>query len=339
MSGTLSDVGMEIGNRQNAAGGCLRAGLAAWRSNSHLSAGGPVIVDAHSIALYAMAARAAATEVPILVSGPSGAGKEVMARYIHDHSHRADSPFLAINCAALPEAMVELLLFGHARGAFTGAAGAAAGLFRAASGGTLFLDELGELAPALQAKLLRAVEQREVLPLGEAAPVAVDVRIVAATNRDLGAEVEAGRFRPDLYWRLAAFPLALPPLASRPADILPLVARLLPAHSISEAALERLLAHGWPGNVRELAHVLQRAAILAGDEPITAEHLPAIAPLSATLPARLRTEEAQALHVAIAVSGGRREAAQRLGISERSLRYKLAALAGRPRGSRTMVLQ
>ena len=343
MSGTLSDVGMKNGNGQDAGGGRLRAKLAIWRTtgsagNLH-TAGGPVIVDAQSLALYALAARAAATDVPILVSGPSGTGKEVMARYIHDHSRRATGPFLALNCAALPEAMVESLLFGHARGAFTGAAVAAAGLFRAASGGTLFLDELGELAPALQAKLLRAVEQREVLPLGEAAPVPVDVRIVAATNRNLMAEVENGRFRADLYWRLAAFPLALLPLASRPGDLLPLVARLLPAHPISEEALERLLAHGWPGNVRELAHVLQRAAILAGDSMITPDHLPALSLPPAGLPARLRAEEAQVLHAAIAVSEGRREAAARLGISERSLRYKLAALAGRPRGNRAMVLQ
>lgn len=301
---------------------------------------GPVIADPASVALHAMAARAATTEVPILVTGPSGAGKEEMARFLHRHSRRAAGPFVALNCAALPEAMAEALLFGHARGAFTGALGSAPGLFRAAHGGTIFLDELGELPLPLQAKLLRAIEQREVLPLGETAPVAYDARLVCATNRDLPAEVEAGRFRVDLYWRLAAFPLDLPPLSARPADILPLIARFLPRQPISEAALETLIARDWPGNVRELANALQRAAILAADAPILPCHLPAAPRPEASpeaspeaLPDRLRTQEADAIHAALAVTGGRREAARRLGISERTLRYKLAAIAGRPRAA------
>lgn len=288
-----------------------------------------------------MAARAAATDVPVIVNGPSGAGKEEMARYLHRHSPRANGPFVALNCAALPEAMAEALLFGHARGAYTGAQGAAPGLFRAADRGTLFLDELAELSLPIQAKLLRAVERREVLPLGETSPQRFDARIVAATNRNLWVQVEAGRFRADLYWRLAAFPLTISPLRERPGDILPLVARFLPDAPISEEALEALIAHPWPGNIRELANVLQRAAILAGKGAIRTCHLPPAAAPPTALPDRLRAEEADAIHAALAISGGRREAARRLGISERSLRYKLAAIAGRPRtpAATAMVLQ
>lgn len=299
--------------------------------------GGPIAADPRSRLLFDLARRAAGGRATILITGPSGAGKEVMARFVHDESPRRARAFLAVNCAALPETMLEALLFGHERGAFTGALGATPGLFRAADGGTLFLDELGEMPLALQAKLLRAVEQGEVLPLGATAPVKVDVRLLAATNRDLAAEVEAGRFRADLYWRLAVFPLAIPPLAARPGDILPLAAaqlrRLGVASNLSERALETLLCHDWPGNVRELSNLLERAAILAGDGPVRAEHLKLETPaVVAGLADRLRLQEATELESALAQSAGRRaEAAQRLGISERALRYKLAALAGRPR--------
>jgi two-component system response regulator FlrC len=298
----------------------------------------PVAADPASVALFALAARVAPTDATVLVTGPSGAGKEVVARFLHARGARGAGPFVAVNCAALPEAMLEALLFGHARGAFTGALGAAPGLFRAAHGGTLFLDELGELPLGLQAKLLRAVEQREVLPLGETVPVPVDVRLVAATNRDLSEAVAAGQFRADLYWRLSVFPLELKPLAERPGDILPLVARLLGTAEValSEAMLERLCAHPWPGNVRELQNLLARARILAGDAPLADAHLaiPDPAPALAQLPGLLRRHEADALGRALAECGGRRrEAARRLGISERTLRYKLAAHAGRPRGA------
>jgi two-component system response regulator FlrC len=296
----------------------------------------PVATDPASRALLALAARAAASDATILVTGPSGAGKDVLARFLHAHSPRAAQPFLAVNCAALPEAMLEALLFGHERGAFTGALTAAPGLFRAAGRGTLFLDELGELPLGIQAKLLRAVEQREVLPLGATAPVPVHARLVAATNRDLAADVAAGRFRADLYWRLGVFPLEISPLSRRPGDILPLLARLLgdtPAQ-LSEGLLGRLVSHPWPGNVRELANLVERARILAGADPITDAHisLPACASAPAALPERLRLHEAEALGRALAETNGRRgEAARRLGISERTLRYKLAAQAGRPR--------
>jgi two-component system response regulator FlrC len=299
---------------------------------------GPVAVDPASRALFDLARRAAPSDATILVTGPSGAGKEVMARFLHVESGRAGQPFLAVNCAALPETMLEALLFGHARGAFTGALSAAPGLFRAAGDGTLFLDEIGELPLSLQAKLLRAVEQREVLPVGETAPVPVTARLLAATNRDLSRAVEAGTFRADLWWRLSVFPLELKPLAQRRGDIIPLAAKLLGGRAahLSEALLARLVAHDWPGNVRELANLLARAAILAGDGPITDAHvqLPAPAAQPPALCDQLRRQEADVLGRALAESGGRRgEAARRLGISERTLRYKLAAQAGRPRAA------
>jgi len=236
--------------------------------------------------------------------------------------------------------MLEALLFGHERGAFTGALAAAPGLFRAAGHGTLFLDELGELPLPLQAKLLRAVEQREVLPLGATAAVPVFARLVAATNRDLAAAVAAGTFRADLYWRLSVFPIEIRPLCDRRADILPLIAHLLRARRatarLSEAMLGRLVAHDWPGNVRELGNLIERALILAGDGPITDAHvqLPAQPVAVAALPDQLRRQEAAALGRALAEAGGHRgEAARRLGISERTLRYKLAAQSGRPRAA------
>jgi two-component system response regulator FlrC len=314
----------------------FRRALAAAGANGGWAA--PVVADSDSVALFDLARRAAPSDATILVTGPSGAGKEVMARFLHANSGRTREPFLAVNCAALPEAMLEALLFGHARGAFTGALTAAPGLFRAAGAGTLFLDEIGELPLALQAKLLRAVETREVLPVGETAPVPVAARLIAATNRDLAAAVEAGTFRADLWWRLSIFPLELKPLAARPGDILPLVARLLDGHPVqlSEAMLARLLAHDWPGNVRELSNLFARAAILAGDGPITDANvqLPVRAESSAALPDQLRRQEAAALGRALAECGGRRvDAARRLGISERTLRYKLAAQAGRPRAA------
>jgi two-component system response regulator FlrC len=298
-----------------------------------------VAEDAAMCALLEAAARAAATRATLLLTGPTGAGKDRLARHLHALSPRAAAPFVAVNCAALPEAMLESLLFGHLRGAFTGAAESAQGLFRAAEGGTLFLDEIGEMPLSLQAKLLRAVEQREVLPLGATQPVPVDVRLIAATHRDLAAEADAGRFRADLYWRLAVFPLALPALAARPADILPLAAALLrtlaPAPPpVSEAALAALLAHQWPGNVRELHNVLERALILSCGGPIDLAHIRLDSPATPPrLAERRRSAEQDAIRRALAETGGRREAARHLGISERALRYKLADLAGRPRGN------
>jgi two-component system response regulator FlrC len=317
----------------------------------------PVVQDPRSRALFAEATHVAGRGTTVLITGPSGAGKDVLARHIHALSPRAGQAFVAVNCAALPETMLEALLFGHERGAFTGAASASPGLFRAADGGTLFLDEVGELPLTLQAKLLRAVQEREVLPLGGTRVVPVDVRLVAATNRDLPRAVAEGRFREDLFWRLSVFPLAALPLVERRGDLPALAAALLlriareeaaPLAWLSDMALARLLAHNWPGNVRELGNVLQRAAILAarrliapGDLRLGTAMAEPAGPGAQPAPARgaegglfgqLRSHEAEAIRAALQLCGGRRAlAAQRLGISERTLRYKLAELAGRPR--------
>ncbi|MGL4542041.1 MAG: sigma-54 interaction domain-containing protein [Polymorphobacter sp.] len=303
----------------------------------------PTCADPASRALMAIAERVAPRDVSVLIGGPTGTGKEVLARHIHQLSPRRDCPLVAVNCAALPEAMLEALLFGHERGAFTGAASSARGLFRAAQGGTLLLDEIAELPLALQAKLLRALQEREVLPIGATVPVPIDVRVIAAANRDLGAEVRAGRFRADLYYRLAVFPMTTCALADRPADILALSATLLLRAAAggnelrwpTPAALARLVAAPWPGNIRELDNVLQRALVLAGGARIEAHDLsfdagvaaePLVAP---SLGGLVRERESAAIRAALVDCAGRRgEAAQRLGISERTLRYKLAAMAG-----------
>jgi two-component system response regulator FlrC len=314
--------------------------------------GAPIAEDPATQRVFAMAERVAGTRATVLIGGPSGAGKEVLARHIHMTGARAGRPFVAVNCAALPDTMLEALLFGHERGAFTGAAGPAEGLVRAADGGTLLLDEIAELPLALQAKLLRVLQEREVLPLGATRPVAVDVRLVAATNRDLAGEVSAGRFREDLYWRLAVFPLQLPSLAERPGDILPLARHFLASQAadglapmLLPDAEASLLAHAWPGNVRELGNVIERAAILAAPGPISALHLglpqpgpqrhvaqqPQLVPIP-SLTRAVKAREAEEIRAALELAGGRRShAARHLGISERTLRYKLAALAGRPR--------
>ncbi|MEO0997188.1 MAG: sigma-54 dependent transcriptional regulator, partial [Pseudomonadota bacterium] len=213
----------------------------------------------------------AASDASVTISGESGTGKEVVARYIHSCSPRAQRPFVAINCAAIPENMLEAMLFGHVRGAFTGATGERPGKFEQAQHSTLLLDEISEMDLSLQAKLLRVVQEREVERIGARQPIALDVRIVATTNRDLAEEVAAGRFREDLYYRLNVFPLALPPLRARRPDILPLAGHLLQKHAatrrrvpeLSAAGAERLCAHSWPGNVRELDNVIQRSLILA----------------------------------------------------------------------------
>jgi len=345
------------------AGPLIRQWLAALTLALDAPAGEAVAADPASLALFQMARRAACSNATVLIGGPTGAGKEMLARFVHRASARSARPFVAINCAALPEAMLEALLFGHERGAFTGAAASAPGLFRAADGGTLFLDEVGELPLGLQAKLLRAVQEREVMPLGATRPVPVDVRLVAASNRNLHAMVAAGQFREDLMWRLAVFPLELKPLAARPGDVVALAAALLLRHARAEqraiavpteAALARLIAHEWPGNVRELDNLLQRAAILAPDGLIDKaelrfDHSATASPAAALQPhfhedehgmegnglgliVAVKTREAEAIRSALAAAGGRRTlAAARLGISERTLRYKLAALAGRPR--------
>ena len=244
--------------------------------------GGPVAADPVSLAVIALADRLAQTDIPVLIHGPTGTGKEVLSKFIHQRSARADQPFIAVNCAAIPETMLEALLFGHEKGAFTGANATGEGFFRAADGGTLLLDEIAEMPLSLQAKLLRALQEGEVVPIGATSPVKVDVRVIACANRDLPGEVAAGRFREDLFYRLNVFPMTLAPLAERTGDIAPLAFAMILRHRtkgqaipwLSEAALATLKAHKWPGNVRELENVIRRALLLSsGKDSIANEHI------------------------------------------------------------------
>ncbi len=244
--------------------------------------------------LYRRIERLAPTDATVLVTGESGTGKELVARALHKLSRRAAAPFVAVNCAAIPEGLVEAEFFGAERGAYTGASAARPGLFEQAHGGTLFLDELGELPPALQPKLLRVLQEGRLTRVGGRGEIAVDVRVLAATNRDLRAEIEAGRFREDLYYRLAVVTLALPPLRERREDIPLLVPHLaqaaarrhrLPAQKFSAEVLAALMDRDWPGNVRELAHVVERLLLLGDDEEdADAAHLPPSSRADATTP-------------------------------------------------------
>ena len=237
--------------------------------------------DASTFNLLRLARRVAASDVTVMLVGPTGTGKEVLSRFLHKASPRNRNPFIAVNCAAVPDTMLEALLFGYERGAFTGAHHPNKGIFRAADGGTLLLDEISEMALSLQAKLLRVLQEKEVTPLGAAKPVPVDVRVIATSNRYMLNEVKAGRFREDLYYRLNVFPLVTKALEERSGDILPIAVSLLAKHAggfakmpeLTEDAIEKLEAHAWPGNVRELENVLQRALVLSGGEAIRSEHL------------------------------------------------------------------
>ncbi|WP_204127037.1 sigma-54-dependent transcriptional regulator [Pseudomonas ogarae] len=323
---------------------------------------GPVAIEPASAQLLELAARVARSDSTVLISGESGTGKEVLARYIHQQSRRASEPFIAINCAAIPDNMLEATLFGHEKGSFTGAIAAQAGKFEQADGGTILLDEISEMPMGLQAKLLRVLQEREVERVGARKPISLDIRVVATTNRDLAGEVAAGRFREDLYYRLSVFPLAWRPLRERTADILPLAERLLNKHvnkmkhaaaRFSAQAQACLIAYPWPGNVRELDNAIQRALILqqggliqpedfclAG--PVACAPLPALSPVPAAAlapPVEVEGESAGALGDDLrrrefqmiidtlrAERGRRKEAAERLGISPRTLRYKLAQM-------------
>ncbi|HGM5580856.1 TPA: sigma-54-dependent transcriptional regulator [Pseudomonas putida] len=317
---------------------------------------GPVASEPASRQLLELAARVARSDSTVLISGESGTGKEVLARYIHQRSARAAQPFVAINCAAIPDNMLEATLFGHEKGAFTGAIAAQAGKFEQAEGGTLLLDEISEMPLGLQAKLLRVLQEREVERVGGRKPITLDIRVLATTNRDLAGEVAAGRFREDLYYRLSVFPLAWRPLRERSADILPLAERLLAKHvgkmkhapvRLSAEARACLQAHAWPGNVRELDNALQRALILQQGGVIEAADfcLVGAIPLSPvsgdiTEPSSLesssessglgddmrRHEFQMIIDTLRAERGRRKEAAERLGISPRTLRYKLAQM-------------
>lgn len=337
---------------------------------------GVVACDTASRNLFSMAARVAQTDATVLLTGESGVGKEVVARYIHQHSARRNGPFVAINCAAIPDSLLEATLFGYEKGAFTGASQAQAGKFEQAQAGTLLLDEVTEMPLSLQAKLLRVLQEREVERVGGKKPVALDIRIVATSNRDMAEAVQKGIFREDLYYRLNVFPLPIPSLRQRPEDIVPIARHFLASLGgslgraglvLSPAAEAALRAHPWPGNVRELENVMQRAMILAPGDTVDACHLhlvssplrgephtaavpvgmamPQSAPASASpffppsamsppAPAVPAAEHARAdsirdlerehiLETLAAVGGSRKLAVERLGISERTLRYKL----------------
>ncbi len=236
------------------------------------------VSDTTSIQLMALANRVAKTDVTVFINGPTGTGKEILARYIHYQSNRKDNAFIAVNCAAIPENMLEAILFGHEKGSFTGASTANKGIFRAADGGTLLLDEISEMPLSLQAKLLRALQERKVTPLGSQREIDVDVRVLATTNRSMLAEVRNGKFREDLFYRLNVFPLSTTQLCQRTDDIIPISTILLARHSasiddvpmIDSEAMDILLSYGWPGNVRELENVLQRALVLSSGGAIRA---------------------------------------------------------------------
>jgi two-component system response regulator FlrC len=297
--------------------------------------------------ILALARRVAQADATVLIHGETGTGKELLARFVHDTSPRASRPFVAVNCCALSETLVEAELFGHERGAFTGAVGRRAGLFETAAGGTLVLDEVSEIPLSVQAKLLRALQEREVHRVGSSVPVKVDVRVIAISNRDLRQEVQAGGFRQDLFYRLNVVNVTLPPLRERPGDIPALSRHFLqkyaesnpaPPESFSPEATARLLAYAWPGNIRELENVIHSAVILATGPEIGAEHvvlpddIPALT--GPVTPGRTVTEVEKDLILATLerLNGNRTHAAKALGVSVRTIRNRLREykLAGSP---------
>ena len=300
-------------------------------------------------AVYEVVKQAAATKATVLVLGESGTGKELIAQALHEQSPRKDKPFIKVACAALSETLLESELFGHERGSFTGAVGRKEGRFELADGGTLFLDEIGEISPAVQVKLLRALQTREFERVGGTQTVKVDVRVVAATNRDLAAEVKANRFREDLYYRLNVVAVTLPPLRRRRGDIPALAAHFLEKYGeaygkkikgLAPGTLNALLAHDWPGNVRELENAIERAVVLCKSSELTADDLPATlrgprpAPRDAAdlIPgATLAEIEREAiLRTLEMVNGSTSRAAEMLAVSVRKIQYRLKEYAGEP---------
>lgn len=317
----------------------------------------PVAVDPASRSLFQLAQKVAASDATILISGESGTGKEVLARYIHQHSPRKNGPFVAINCAAIPENMLEAILFGYEKGAYTGAYASTPGKFEQANGGTLLLDEVSEMDMGLQAKLLRVIQEREVERLGGRRTISLDVRIIATTNRQLQDYVADGKFREDLYYRLSVFPLSWKSLRDRPGDIIPLAENLLQKHArkqnkgsitLDADARQKLLDYTWPGNVRELDNVIQRALILQNGHSVGASdivlnemgrmHASAktavpVATINVAdehkeegLGGDLRQREFVLILDALRNERNKKVAAEKLGISPRTLRYKLARM-------------
>jgi DNA-binding NtrC family response regulator len=296
------------------------------------------------LAVYKQIAHAADSTVPVLIIGESGTGKELVARAIHSHGPRTARPFVAVNCGAITETLLESELFGHTRGAFTGAVSDAKGLFEQAHGGTVFLDEIGETSPALQVKLLRALEEGEIRPVGASRPVKTDARVLAATNVELEKSVAEQRFRQDLYYRLSVVIIRVPPLRERPADIPLLISHFLDNAcararrrvTIAAAALEALSSHSWPGNVRELENTMERLVLFSRGSVIEMADLPAAvldtAPsleqrLFTDLPVLEEVERRYLVHVLQAVGGNRTRAAEVLGIDRRTL-YRMAERFG-----------
>jgi two-component system response regulator FlrC len=308
----------------------------------------PIVADPTSLKLLELSRKVAKSDATVMVMGPSGSGKEVLSRYIHDQSPRCEAPFIAINCAAIPENMLEATLFGYEKGAFTGAIQACPGKFEQAQDGTLLLDEITEMDLALQAKLLRVLQEREVERLGGRKTVKLNVRVIATSNRDLRKAVDAGEFREDLYYRLNVFPIEWRPLAQRPGDIVPLAEHLVNRHAssqglgtirLSAAARNKLSQYSWPGNVRELENVVQRALILCENSEIDASDLMIDEDIQVTIDAtpeqvednklgsELRYQEHQIiLDTLVSCNGKRKDVAEKLGISPRTLRYKLARM-------------
>jgi transcriptional regulator with PAS, ATPase and Fis domain len=312
----------------------------------------PVLGASEMRRAYELVKRAARTDISVLLLGETGVGKEVMAESVHQHSPRSERPLLRLNCAAFTDSLLESELFGHERGAFTGAHAAKIGLLESTAGGTVFLDEIGELPLGTQAKLLRVVEERTVIRVGATKPRSVDVRFVTATNRDLGELVKSGHFRADLYYRISGLVVRIPPLRHRIEEIAPLARHFLrqfhaPASEgeqrISETALELLRAHAWPGNVRELRNVIERAALLAAGEVVEPEHIlldaseVVEAPMDADFEAITRVsprpeplpappdERRRVVEALEACGGNQTRAAKLLGISRRTLINRLDA--------------
>lgn len=302
-----------------------------------------VAQDPRMVEVLNLARRVAATDATVLLTGESGTGKEVVARFIHRHSARAEKPFVAINCAAIPENLLESTLFGFEKGAFTGASQSQPGKFEQAQGGTLLLDEVTEMPLPLQAKFLRVLQEREVERVGGHKAIPLNIRVVATSNRNMAEAVAKNEFREDLFYRLNVFPLELPPLRERPQDIIALARNFLGrlasrigrhGMTLSPSADRRLEQHGWPGNIRELENVIQRAMILAPGDTIDVEHL--LLPQQSAAPAEIAgvggvgrnvdmksLEKAHIMETLAAVKGSRKLVAEKLGMSERTLRYKL----------------
>ena len=309
----------------------------------------PIVADKRSLELLILAKKVASTDASVMILGPSGSGKEVLAQYVHNHSKRSEQAFIAINCAAIPENMLEATLFGYEKGAFTGAIQACPGKFEQAQGGTILLDEITEMDLGLQAKILRVLQEREVERLGSRKIISLDVRVIATSNRDLKAAVSDGSFREDLYYRLNVFPLTWLSLAQRVDDIFVLAEHLVSRHcqkngecipEFSSAARSKLNAYHWPGNVRELDNVIQRALILHTDQLIDASDLmienfdtalviesEQVTHKEDKLGSELKLQEHQIiLDTLQACHGSRKAVAERLGISPRTLRYKIAKM-------------